>query len=78
MAEAIQRLWPGSRLAYGPPVDGGFYYDIDCPHAITDSVFPAMEAVLGFLAALLTGIVFGLFPALRAAYLNPIDALRYE
>ncbi len=44
MAEAIQHLWPGTRLAYGPPVDNGFYYDIDCPHAITEADFPAIEA----------------------------------
>src|SRR5690349_18843626 len=28
MAEAIQRLWPKAQLAYGPPLDNGFYYDI--------------------------------------------------
>ncbi|MCS7033234.1 MAG: TGS domain-containing protein, partial [Phycisphaerae bacterium] len=27
MAEAIQRLWPQALLAYGPPVENGFYYD---------------------------------------------------
>ena len=44
MAEAIQRLWPGTRLAYGPPVETGFYYDIDSPHAITEEDFTAIEA----------------------------------
>lgn len=44
MAEAIQRLWPETRLAYGPPVEGGYYYDIDCPHAISEDDFPAIEA----------------------------------
>ncbi len=44
MAEAIQKLWPGTGLAYGPPVDGGFYYDIDCPHAIGEEDFAAIEA----------------------------------
>lgn len=44
MAEAIQKLWPGTKLAYGPPVDNGFYYDIDSPHSITEEDFPAIEA----------------------------------
>jgi len=44
MAEAIQKLWPGTFLAYGPPVDGGFYYDIQCPHAISEEDFGAIEA----------------------------------
>lgn len=43
MAEAIQKLWPGTGLAYGPPVENGFYYDIDCPHSINEEDFPAIE-----------------------------------
>ena len=31
MAEAIETLFPGARLVYGPPVDNGFYYDIAFP-----------------------------------------------
>ncbi|MBI2569227.1 MAG: threonine--tRNA ligase [Candidatus Schekmanbacteria bacterium] len=31
MAEAIQRLFPGVQLVYGPPVDNGFYYDLAVP-----------------------------------------------
>jgi putative ABC transport system permease protein len=41
-------------------------------------IFPVAEAALGLGAALATGIVFGMFPAIRAANLSPNDALRYE
>ena len=51
MAEAIQRLWPGTKLAYGPPVENGFYYDIDSPHAITEEDFPAIEAEMDKIVA---------------------------
>jgi len=29
MAEAIEALYPGVKLAIGPPIENGFYYDID-------------------------------------------------
>ena len=29
MAQAVQRLWPGTKLAIGPAIDDGFYYDFD-------------------------------------------------
>lgn len=43
MAEALQRLWPGTKLAYGPPVENGFYYDVDSPHSISEEDFAAIE-----------------------------------
>ena len=44
MAEAIQHLWPGTGLAYGPAIENGFYYDVDCPHTIGEEDLPAIEA----------------------------------
>ncbi len=43
MATAILRLWPEAQFAYGPPVENGFYYDLDCPHRITPEDFPRIE-----------------------------------
>ena len=44
MAEAICRLWPETKLVYGPPVENGFYYDIDLPHRLTPEDFSKIEA----------------------------------
>jgi len=44
MAEAIQRIWPETRLDDGPATEDGFFYDIDCPVPITEEHFPQIEA----------------------------------
>ncbi|MFA9478702.1 threonine--tRNA ligase [Phycisphaerales bacterium AB-hyl4] len=44
MAEAIQRIWPEAMLAYGPPLDTGFYYDIALATPISASDFEKIEA----------------------------------
>src|SRR5438552_4094380 len=44
MAEAIQRLWPDAQLAYGPPLENGFYYDIALDEPISANDFPRIEA----------------------------------
>ncbi len=43
MARAVMRLFDGVQLAFGPTVDGGFYYDFDLPHALCDEDFAAIE-----------------------------------
>jgi threonyl-tRNA synthetase len=43
MATAILRLWPDAQFAYGPPVETGFYYDVELSHRITPEDFPKIE-----------------------------------
>ena len=44
LAEAILRIWPEAQFAAGPPVDQGFYYDIDLPHRVSPEDFAKIEA----------------------------------
>ncbi len=43
MAQAVQRLWPETRLAIGPAIDKGFYYDFDSEHIFTPDDFKDIE-----------------------------------
>ena len=36
MAQAIKNIWPDAKLAIGPAIDNGFYYDIDMEHKLSD------------------------------------------
>ncbi len=44
MARAVMRIKPGVQLAFGPTIEGGFYYDIDSPEPLSEDDFPAIEA----------------------------------
>jgi threonyl-tRNA synthetase len=43
MAQAVSELFPGARLAIGPAVQDGFYYDFDLPHPVTADDLGALE-----------------------------------
>jgi threonyl-tRNA synthetase len=44
MATAIAKFWPDAQFAAGPPVENGFYYDVELSHRITPEDFPQLEA----------------------------------
>ena len=44
LAEAVRRLYPGVKVAIGPPIENGFYYDFDFPEPISDSDLERIEA----------------------------------
>ncbi|PYJ82449.1 MAG: threonine--tRNA ligase [Verrucomicrobia bacterium] len=43
LATAILRLWPDAQFAAGPPVENGFYYDVELSHRISPEDFPKIE-----------------------------------
>jgi threonyl-tRNA synthetase len=43
-ATAILRLWPDAQFAYGPPVENGYYYDVELSHRISPEDFEKIEA----------------------------------
>ncbi len=47
MAEALESLYPGIKLAIGPPIENGFYYDVDFNgHSFTQEDFPKVEKLM--------------------------------
>src|SRR2546427_7335458 len=43
MATAIAKLWPDAQFAAGPPVENGFYYDVELQHRISPEDFAKIE-----------------------------------
>jgi threonyl-tRNA synthetase len=46
MAEAIATVFPGAKFAFGPPVQDGFYYDVDVGRSITEGDLSAIEEAM--------------------------------
>src|ERR1700751_3519188 len=44
LAEAVRRLYPGVKVAIGPPIENGFYYDFDFPEPIHEDDLARIEA----------------------------------
>src|SRR3989442_4175057 len=44
LATAILKIWPEAQFAAGPPVESGFYYDVDLAHRISPDDFEKIEA----------------------------------
>ena len=44
LAQAVKRLFPQAKLAIGPAIDNGFYYDFDVEKAFTPEDLTALEA----------------------------------
>lgn len=43
MAQAVKRIWPEAKLAIGPAIDNGFYYDIDLDYKIVEADFMKIQ-----------------------------------
>ena len=44
MAQAVMEKFPGGKVAIGPPIENGFYYDFDLPRALTLEDMDEIEA----------------------------------
>jgi threonyl-tRNA synthetase len=47
LAEAVRRLYPGVKIAIGPPIENGFYYDFEFPEPIHEADLEKIEAEIG-------------------------------
>ena len=60
-------------MAFGALLASGIRAFTPIPASI-----PLLSVVAAILASILTGVLFGLYPASRASGLDPVEALRYE
>ncbi|VUD66442.1 Threonine--tRNA ligase [Thalassocella blandensis] len=51
IGHAVKQLWPDAKMAIGPTIENGFYYDIDMEHMLTDEDIEKLEARMKQLAA---------------------------
>ena len=51
LGHAIKQLWPQTKMAIGPVIDNGFYYDVDLDRTLTDEDLAALEERMLALAA---------------------------
>jgi len=52
LAQAVTELYPGAKLSIGPPIENGFYYDIDFPTPLKEEDLPKIEQKMKELAKL--------------------------
>ncbi len=69
MAEAVQEIFPDAKLAIGPAIEDGFYYDFDLPRPLTPEDLPDIEQRMN-------RIIAGKYPFLRDRWLRE-KALEY-
>ncbi|MGS0764809.1 threonine--tRNA ligase [Syntrophomonas curvata] len=69
MAQAVKRLWPDTKLAIGPAIDRGFYYDFDSQHTFIPDDFALIEKEMN-------AIIEADYPFIRKE-LSREDALDY-
>ena len=50
LGHALKQLWPDAKMAIGPTIENGFYYDIDMDHLLTDDDIQKLEARMKELA----------------------------
>ena len=48
LAQAMKRLYPEVKLAIGPAIEDGFYYDFDSPQPFTPEVLEKLESLNGY------------------------------
>jgi threonyl-tRNA synthetase len=66
MAQAVGELYPGVKYAIGPPIDDGFYYDLDLPEPVGEGDFEKIEAKMREIVARDLPIVREVMPRTEA------------